>query len=111
MIHAGRLRHRVAIQQRVEARTLTGAVTIEWQDFATDVPAEFKPLSVKEFLAGNQINSQVTARVTIRYRPGVTATMRIVFRGEYYNIAGVLADAESGLEYLTLPVSAGVNDG
>lgn len=37
--------------------------------------------------------------------------MRITHRGKVYNIAGVLPDNMSGLEYITLPVSEGVNDG
>ena len=37
--------------------------------------------------------------------------MRILHRGQVYNIAGLLPDRVSGLEYITIPVSAGVNDG
>ena len=37
--------------------------------------------------------------------------MRIVHRGKYYNIHGVIPDAESGIEHLTLAVGEGVNLG
>ena len=37
--------------------------------------------------------------------------MRVVHGSKVYNIAGVLPDAGSGREYLTLACSEGVNDG
>ena len=49
--------------------------------------------------------------MVIRYRTGILPTMRILFRGKAYNIAGALPDKDSGLEYLTIPVSEGVNAG
>lgn len=109
---AGRLRHRVTIEQKVTTRDPdTGAPITAWQTWAANVAAEVAPLSVKEFLAAQQLQSEVSARITIRYRSGVLATMRIRFKGQIYNIAGALPDAVSGLEYLTLPVSQGTNDG
>lgn len=50
-------------------------------------------------------------KIVTGYRPGVTADMRIVHRDRVYNITGVLADRDSGLEYLTLPCSEGANAG
>ncbi|MNP72397.1 Phage head-tail joining protein [compost metagenome] len=50
--------------------------------------------------------------MVIRYRPGVLPTMRILYRGEVYSIVGPpLADAKSGLDYLTILVEKGVKDG
>lgn len=70
--------------------------------------AEVVPLSAKEFVSASSMNSKVVARVTIRYRSDVQANWRIFFRGRYYNIEGVLPDPVSGLEYMTLPVSYGI---
>jgi SPP1 family predicted phage head-tail adaptor len=110
-IKAGKLRHRVTIQRPGQTQDpVTGEVTNGWTDVVT-VWASVEPLSVREFIASEAGQSEVSARITIRYRDGITAKMRILHRGQTYNIKGVLADAESGLEYLTLPVSAGVNDG
>ena len=103
---AGRLRHRVTIEQQVTTRDPnTGASLKSWLAFAENIAAEVAPLSAREFLAAQATQSQVSARITIRYRPGLLATMRIVHRGQVYNIAGVLPDNVSGLEYITLPVS------
>ena len=108
---AGTLRHRVTIQQPVSAQNpTTGAETVTWQYFA-QVWASVEPVSVREFVAAKSGQSEVMARIVIRYRPGIDATMRILFRGAVYNIEGVLPDPKSGREYITLPVSMGVNDG
>lgn len=109
---AGRLRHRITIEQKVTTQDPdTGAPITAWESWADDVPAEVVPLSAREFLAAQAVQSEVSARITIRYRAGLLATMRIIHRGQVYNIAGVLPDNVSGLEYLTLPVSQGVNAG
>lgn len=110
-IAAGRLRHRVQLQSQVHTQNpTTGEITTSWQTQAT-VWAAVEPLSAREFIAAQSTQSEVTARITIRYLPGINAAWRVVHRGQVYNIHGVLVDKVSGLEYLTLPVSVGVNDG
>jgi len=108
---AGKLRHRVTIQSPdITQNPVTGEMDNVWAEVAT-VWASVEPLSVREFMASAATQSEISARITIRYREGIAANMRILYRGQAYNIEGVLADPNSGLEYLTLPVSAGVNDG
>jgi SPP1 family predicted phage head-tail adaptor len=115
-IAAGMLRHQVALQQKVQTQDpVTLEVTNTWSTVST-VWASIEPLSAREFIQSASMQSKVSARITIRYRAGVTAAMRLVHMvngvsGKVYNIEGVLADKDSGLEYLTLPVSEGVNDG
>ncbi len=114
LLNSGSLRHRIEIQEPVEVQDSdTGDVTFEWDtvDGCDSVPAEIAPLSAREFIASAATQSKVVARIVIRYRAGITAKMRALHRGRVYNIEGVLADADSGLEYLTLPVSEGVNNG
>lgn len=115
-LNAGRLRHRVDIQQRAETQDQnTGAITYQWVDFATKVAAEISPLSAKEFIQSAAEQSQITTKIVMRYRAGVVAKMRVVHIvngvATYYNIAGVLRDPISGLDWMTLPCSTGVNDG
>jgi SPP1 family predicted phage head-tail adaptor len=50
----------------------------------------------------------VRGRIVIRYRPDVDATMRVVHRGRWYQIHGILEDRVSGIEYLTLMTGEGV---
>jgi len=107
MIYAGSLRHRVTIQKPVYEQDSFGDVTPGWVNVA-NIWASVKFLSAREFVAANAEQSKIVARITIRHRNNIDATMRIFFRGQYYNIEGVLPDPDSGLEYLTLPVSQGV---
>lgn len=111
-LKAGRLRHRVDIQARQDVQDPnTGDVTPAWVTVWPNVPAAIEPLSAREFIAAQAVQSQVVARITMRYRQGLDASMRILHKSTVYNIAGLLPDKDSGLEYFTVPVSAGVNNG
>ncbi len=111
-LKAGRLRHRVHIQARQDVQDPdTGDVTPTWVTVWPNVPAAIEPLSAREFIAAQAVQSQVVARITMRYREGLDASMRILHKSTVYNIAGLLPDKDSGLEYFTVPVSAGVNNG
>lgn len=110
-IKAGRLRHRVDIEHKVEIPDGQGAGKYVWTQFYRSVPAAVEPLSAREFIAAQGVQSQVTKRVTIRFKPDIDASMRIRHGGAIYNIEGVLEDLDSGRSYLTMPVSSGVNDG
>lgn len=104
---AGRLLHRIQIQEQQRVPDGGGGYGIEWVTLRT-VWAHVEPLSAREFVASQAVQSEVTARITIRYRDDITPDMRILHRGKIYHIRGVLADHRSGLEYLTLPCSEGV---
>jgi SPP1 family predicted phage head-tail adaptor len=110
-MQAGKLRHRVTLQRPVKIQNPdTGSVTNSWES-VSDIWAAVAPSSAREFVAAMAVQSEITTRITIRYRDDVTPKHRILFRGKIYNIEGVLPDPDSGLDYLTLPCSEGVNDG
>lgn len=110
-MRAGKLRHQIEIQRLEQTQDAeSGEVIQTWVRFASTW-ASIEPLSAREFIAASAIQSKVSARVVIRYRAGIVPTMRVVHMQRIYNIEGVLADSVSGFEYLTLPVSEGVNDG
>lgn len=73
--------------------------------------AEVRFMSAKEFMSARAMQSEIVARITIRYRDGLNPAMRIVHKGNIYNPQGFLPDDDSGLEYLTIPVTRGVNEG
>lgn len=104
------LRHRIIIQQAVETQSsVDGSISVAWQEVAK-LWCAIEPISAREFIASQVENSKITTRITIRYRSGITAKMRAYHEAKnmYYNIEGVLADKDSGLDYLTLPCSTGV---
>lgn len=101
---AGELRHRITINQKVTTQDpVTGEQLESWAQWARPW-ADFTALSVKDFIASQSNQSQIVARVKIRYREGLDPKMKISFRGKEYAIAGVLPDPDSGLEYVTLPL-------
>lgn len=107
-VGAGSLRHQVVIQKpKVTQNPQTGGMGKTWEPVAT-VWADVTPMSAREFIAASAEQSEVRGRMTIRYRDDVDATMRVVHRGRYYAILGVLPDAESGREHLTLMTAEGV---
>ena len=121
---AGKLRHRVRIERFADDLDSqgdviqdpdTGAISRSWQAVET-VWAAIEPLSAREFIQSAATQSEVTTRIVVRASSDVVATDRLVHlvngvAGKIYNPAGILADKETGLEYLTLPCSEGVNDG
>lgn len=107
---AGKLRHRVTLQAQVETRDMNdGSVIVAWTDVAT-VWAAIEPMSAKEFVASAAETSKINTRITVRFRHDVSPKMRALHEAKnmVYNIEGVLADKDSGLEYLTLVCSTGV---
>ncbi|MES2910616.1 MAG: phage head closure protein [Pseudomonadota bacterium] len=121
-LEAGRLRHRVRIEELTDnvdtsgdviQNQETGVVSRSWQPVAT-VWAAIEPISGREFIQSQATQSQITARILIRQRDGLDAAMRLVHvrtgRADViYNPHAFLADKESGLEYLTIPCSSGVS--
>lgn len=112
-----KLRHRVWIQalQPINPegaiQTNTGEPIEEWVNVA-EVWAAIEPLSARTFVSANAQQSKVTGTITIRYRTDINPTMRLYHsaKDSYYTIEGILADKDSGLEYLTLVCSEGVRN-
>lgn len=110
-LKAGQLRHRITLEAPVYTQDpVSGEMVRTWEDRGS-VWAAIEPLSVREFIQAQAIQSQVSVRFMIRYREDVQPDWRIVHKGKFYNPAGFLADKWSGLEYLTIPASEGVNEG
>ena len=107
-VAAGKLNHWVQLQAPGTTQDPnTGEMIENWTTVA-EVWAEVVPMSAREFQAANAEQSEVRGRMTIRYREDVDATMRVIHRGKWYAILGVMEDAESGREHLTLMTAEGV---
>lgn len=91
MIEAGRLRHRLELQQPgPEVRATDGSEHPQWLPYAT-VWGSVSPLTGRELWQARQSNPDVTHRVVIRFQPGLVllATHRIKHRGRYLNLMAV----------------------
>lgn len=108
---AYRLRHRVTVQELVEVQdTTTGAVSREWEDFAANVPAEVLTGAGKEFVSSGATQGEIAARINMRWFPGLTQKMRILWDTKEYNILSIETDMTGRQEY-RLKCSSGVTDG
>jgi SPP1 family predicted phage head-tail adaptor len=100
-MRAGRLRHRVALQQAVEARNGFGDVIRTWSTVAT-VYAAVEPLSGREYLAARQAQAETTTKITLRHRHDIDETWRITWQGHVYDIESVLPDATNARQLTIL---------
>lgn len=112
-MRAGSLRHRITFQAPgLVQDSGTGEMLPGWETIWEKVPASVEPLSARDLIAAQAGQSEASGRMVIRYRAGVLATMRILHRGDVYNIQGPpMPDPVSGLEYLTILVAKGLSDG
>lgn len=109
MIAAGRLRHRVTVAELTAENDTDGVLVETWEDaFGVALPAEITALSGRELIAAQAIQSKVTARIRLRYRPGLKASQRVEHRGEFFNIVAVVPDPYSRIRYTTLLCESGV---
>lgn len=104
MIQVGRLRHRVTIQRLVAGspqQDAGGAPDETWTDYAT-VWAEVAPLRGRELFAAQQVASEVSGTIRIRYRSdlSITSRMRCVFGARNYDILAVVDPMERHIEQI-----------
>lgn len=121
MTISARLRHRVAIQEKVETQdSETGDISFTWVpvDITSSssssepgtVPAEVLTGPGREMYAAGTKQAETTARITMRWFPGLLPTMRIVWGDQVYNILSIETDATGRREY-RVRVRNGVSDG
>lgn len=111
-MRGSRFRHRVTIQQPVEAQDpITGAVTVTWSDVKTAEPAEVLTGPGREFLQDGAMQSDTAARITIRWFDGLSQKMRILWDGKTYNIKTFTIDRTGRRFYMIECGDEGVNEG
>jgi len=117
MISAGRLIHGVNIQTLSHTQdSETGEVMPVWTTVHADVPCAIEPLSVKDMMQSQALQSEVTVRVVFRFLPDLEDSMRFVGTcgchvDQVFNPEGYFEDMVSGQTYITAPCSRGINDG
>ena len=106
-MRAGKLRYKITIQDYTESQNSYGEVTKTWEDYAT-VWASIEPIRGREFWESQQINAEVTAKITIRYLAGVTPKMRVKYEARIFEIISVINPEERNKD-LQLMVKESVN--
>lgn len=109
-IAAGDLRERITLQARAAGQDVLGRPSGAWVDqFAVNAKAE--PIRGREFFAQGQMQAEVTVRFVIRYRADVHERLRVVWRGEPYEIVSPPIDTDGAREVLELMCVHGARDG
>ena len=96
----GKLRHRVTIQRLEEVDDGYGGVEEKWQNVAT-VWASVEPLRGNERYTAQQVQAELTHKVTIRYRAGIKPQMRLVYGNRILEIEAVI-DVEERHKWIEL---------
>ena len=96
-MRAGRLRNRVIIQSKSVTRNDYGEEVETWPEFDT-LWGAVEPLRGDEFLEGRREGAELTTRIVIRYRDGITPEMRVSWDGHVYDIRAIIHVEERGRE-------------
>lgn len=108
----GKYRHRVTIEQRsVTKDPDDGSPVIAWVTFIADVPAEVLTGPGRELVAANAAQAETVARINLRWFPGLTSQMRVLWDGNVFGIAGPPETDSTSRREWRLRCTAGVNDG
>jgi len=110
-MRAGRLNKRIVLQAPTVGKGPSGGRQTTWADWKP-ARAAVRPLSGLEKSATARGGEVAEARTEfeIRYRPGVTEQMRVVYDGKFYNIRHV-KDVNEDHEMLILTCDSGASDG
>lgn len=108
---AHRLRHRVTIQRPVDTQDeYTGDIERSWQTVHEAVPAEVLTGPGRELHAAGTKLAETSARINLRWFPGLSHEMRILWDGKVYDIVSIETDATARREY-RLHCKDGLTDG
>jgi len=110
---AGQYDQRITIQDRVPGTDELGQVNGAWVAIAPEMWASAMPMTGRERFASGQM--QVHAPVTFRipYRTDITikASMRVLWRGEPYEITAPPIDVKGARTQLEILCVGGLRDG
>lgn len=99
MIRAGKLRHKVEIQEKIVSRDSMGGEEITWVPFIY-CRCQISPLSGREYFAAQQVQSTVSHKMQMRYQPGIKPTHRIQWGERVFDINASLNKDERNVELI-----------
>jgi putative phage head-tail adaptor len=88
-MNIGKLRHRITLLRQVNEVNDYGASTQTWKRVAT-VWANVRPLSGREYFSAQQVQSEITTQIWLRYIEGIKPTMKVKFGEREFEILSVL---------------------
>jgi SPP1 family predicted phage head-tail adaptor len=85
----GEMRHRITIKTETTVQDAAGQPVVSLVDWLADEPAKFEPTSGGEGARGRQVEANIAAIFTVRYRDGYKPDMAVDIGGERYWIVYV----------------------
>lgn len=84
---------RIVVQRPVRTADEGGGSEISWEDAATTWAA-VTPVSGKEEIVRGRLKGEVTQKVTVRYRAGMSSEMRLLYDGRILDVKAVIDPEE-----------------
>jgi len=84
---------RIKLQSSSRTSDGAGGATVAWTDVATTWAA-VEPVTGKEPYIAQQLQGQVTYKVTIRYRTGVSPAQRVLYGTRAFDVKAVIDPKE-----------------
>ena len=88
-LRSGLLTTKITLQEPTTEQDEFGQPGQGWTDVAS-VWANLTDISGREFFASNALLNSAQTKITIRYRTGITPSMRVIHKNDIYNIEAVL---------------------
>ncbi len=95
-----KMKHRISLQAVSQVSDSQGGFTESWATFAT-VWASIRPAKGFEKFQAAQLQTPVTHKITIRYRPDVTTKHRLLFGTRVFGIKEAL-NRDEAKQYLDI---------
>lgn len=103
------MRFKVQLQRREDTELPSGQISHSYEQFA-EVWADISALTAREFFAASQVQSEITTKITIRWRDDIDPTCRVSHIVSYaspmivdtYDVVAPLPDQKTGRRELVL---------
>jgi len=108
-MNIGAMSEFITVQQRSSTVDALGQAVETWADVAS-MWAQAEPLRGREYFAAGEMQSGAEVRFRLRHQAGITAAMRVVWRGTAHAIVGTPIDVDGRRRVLELMCAAGARD-
>lgn len=107
-MNAGPLNQRVTIERFTTTTDPDYGTVIETWTTLAEVWAAVEPLNGREYFTATMALSEVTTRIRLRYRPGLTVLDRIAHAGVRHNIQAIINPRSANRELVLMCKAAAV---
>lgn len=110
-LNAGELDQFITVQQRAAGQDSRGQPNGAWADHLVNIRAKVDTRPGQDVFGGGQEQPTLPVTFRIRYRTGLHERMRVVWRGQAYELVGQPINVKGANVAIDLPCVAGLGDG